>query len=614
MIEFSFQDHAAKVVFPKEANGDKHWIWRARFWGHEPQTDIALLDLGFHLVYVDVADLFGCPEAVDIWNDFYQFLLEEYDLNRKTVLEGFSRGGLIIYNWAAENTDKVACIYADAPVCDFKSWPGGKGIGKGSEASWQKCLDAYGLDESSAMQYRGIPIFTAEKVADAKIPVLHVCGNADEVVPIAENTYVIQQIFHDRDTPFKLIEKEGVGHHPHSLKNPTPIIRFILEHTAPDLITDQMNKVADRTVFFRSSLGNAFYAFEKTRQATVAFLGGSITFNGGWRDSTMNYLRHHFPETEFNFVNAGIPSMGSVPGAFRLEADVLSEGPIDLLFVEAAVNDETNGRSAQAQLRGMEGIVRHALSSNPKMDIVMMHFADPDKIAAYNRDESPQVIQQHEKVANHYQITSINLAKEVNDRILNGEFSWKDDFKDLHPSPFGQELYANTIKWTFDSLYKIYREGTQSVRVVPTRPLDVYSYSDGHFMNIKKAKKRKDWKIIKGWQPRDQKPTRTGFVNVPALEAIGPGARLSLDFEGKAIGILVAAGPDAGVLEYSVDGHFYKKIDLFTRWSSQLHLPWLYILEDELREGSHHLVLRMAEHKNENSKGYACRIFQFAVN
>ena len=31
----------------------------------------------------------------------------------------------------SENTDKVFCIYVDAPVCDFKSWPGGKGKGKG---------------------------------------------------------------------------------------------------------------------------------------------------------------------------------------------------------------------------------------------------------------------------------------------------------------------------------------------------------------------------------------------------------------------------------------------------------------------------------------------------
>jgi hypothetical protein len=35
-----------------------------------------------------------------------------------------SRGGLIIYNCAVANPEKVAAIYGDAPVMDFKSWPG----------------------------------------------------------------------------------------------------------------------------------------------------------------------------------------------------------------------------------------------------------------------------------------------------------------------------------------------------------------------------------------------------------------------------------------------------------------------------------------------------------
>ena len=125
MMDFKFLDRDAKIVFPRQPNQGRHWIWRARFWGHEPQTDIALLEHGFHVVYVDVAGLFGAPPAVDIWNNFYEHLMDSFQLNGKTVLEGFSRGGLIVYNWASENVEKVACIYADAPVCDINSWPGG---------------------------------------------------------------------------------------------------------------------------------------------------------------------------------------------------------------------------------------------------------------------------------------------------------------------------------------------------------------------------------------------------------------------------------------------------------------------------------------------------------
>ncbi len=102
----------------------------------------------------------------------------------------------------------------------------------------------------------------------------------------------------------------------------------------------------------------------------------------------------------------------------------------------------------------MEGIVSQALRSNPQMDIVMLHFADQDKMADYNNGRVPVVIQQHEKVADYYGVNSINLAKEVNDRVLNGEFTWRDDFKDLHPSPFGQELYFRTIKHLFETSWQ----------------------------------------------------------------------------------------------------------------------------------------------------------------
>lgn len=229
--EFSFHGHEAKIVFPEKSNQERSWIWRARFWGHEPQTDKALLAAGFHVVYVDVAGLYGNDEAVHLWNQFYKYLRRKYKLNRKAVLEGMSRGGLIIYNWASKNTRKVACIYADAPVCDIKSWPGGLYKGQGSPTDWQACLKAYHLNSNSVLNFTDIPLNNAIKVAKAKIPVLHVCGLADEVVPYDENTEILAKNFRKAGGEIQLILKEGVGHHPHSLKDPEPIVDFILQNT-----------------------------------------------------------------------------------------------------------------------------------------------------------------------------------------------------------------------------------------------------------------------------------------------------------------------------------------------------------------------------------------------
>lgn len=228
--EFLFKGHKAKIVFPNNKNENNYWIWRARFWGHQPQVDKALLKKGFHVVYIDVSNMFGNNEAVELWNEFYKYCTSEYRLNNKVVLEGMSRGGLIVYNWASKNTDKVFCIYADAPVCDIKSWPGGMYSGKGDLKAWELCLKKYDLDTITVKTYTNIPINNAVNIAKANIPILHVYGDADTVVPYKENTLLLAEIIKREGGTIELIRKKGIGHHPHSLKDPQPIIDFILKN------------------------------------------------------------------------------------------------------------------------------------------------------------------------------------------------------------------------------------------------------------------------------------------------------------------------------------------------------------------------------------------------
>lgn len=231
MLDSTLNGVPFKVVFPKTPNKKRDWIWRARFWGHEPQTDIALLERGFHLVYIEVGGLFGCEKAIKIWDEFYDFATEKYQLNKKVVLEGMSRGGLIIFNWGNRNAEKVACIYGDAPVCDFKSWPGGLGVGPGSKDDWKICLEQYGFTEQIALKYNGNPVDRMENIAAYKVPVLCVVGDADEVVPVSENTDLLQKRLEELGWKMEIIHKPGIGHHPHSLKNPQPIVDFILTNT-----------------------------------------------------------------------------------------------------------------------------------------------------------------------------------------------------------------------------------------------------------------------------------------------------------------------------------------------------------------------------------------------
>ena len=365
----------------------------------------------------------------------------------------------------------------------------------------------------------------------------------------------------------------------------------------------------------RQSLQNSYLKFSLEKKGTVAFMGGSITEHGAWRGKVESYLKIRFPDTDFEFINAGISSTGSTPGAFRLDQDVLSKGPIDLFFEEAAVNDEVNGFNEKAQLRGMEGIINHALNRYPKTDVVMLHFIDPPKLEIYKNGGIPEVISNHEKVAERYRVNSIHLAREVSDRIVADEFNWKDDFKDLHPSEFGHEIYARSITTFLDDAFeKASKEGLKPVKREMPKSLDGFSYTSGKYLPVSLAENTSNWNLIEKWSPKDGVSTRKRYVDIPAMVAEVSGAELKLDFTGKAIGICIASGPDAGMIEYSIDGSPFKKVDLYTQWSGGLHLPWYVMLHDELQDKKHSVTIRTLAEKNGKSKGNACRILHFLVN
>ncbi len=363
----------------------------------------------------------------------------------------------------------------------------------------------------------------------------------------------------------------------------------------------------------RDGLGNCRLRFERDKVGRIAFLGGSITAGGGWRDHVIRYFRERFPETKFDFISAGIGSLGSVPHAFRLERDVLSRGPVDLLFVEAAVNDTSNTSDADHMLRGMEGVVRHVRTVNPLTDIVHLHFVMPSHMADYNHGRTPVAIAQHERVAAAYGNVTLNLSLEVTDRINAGEFTWNKDFKNLHPSPFGHQLYTNSITRMTEAAFAQPLPKATQPHPLPA-PVDPRSYARGRFGSIFQARIIKGFTLEQAWKPTDRKGTRAGFVNVPALVGIEPGAEFAFTFEGTGVGLFITSGPDAGRIACSIDGGDYHPIDTFTRWSPGLHLPWAIILHDGLTNGKHTVRVRIAEDRDAKSNGTALRVFHLLLN
>lgn len=229
--DFKVGELDATVVVPDKPLPGRPWVWRGEFFGAFADADAALVKAGWHMTYVRVPDLFGSPKAIAKWEKFYSAMVNEYGLHAKPGLIGLSRGGLYCMNWAVAHPDKTLAVYLDNAVCDFKSWPGGQpkklGTGKGSDAEWKKLLAAFDFkNDDEAIQFKLNPVDNLAPLAKAKVPLLLVYGDKDAVVPHAENSERVYDRYKALDAPVERIVKPGQDHHPHGLKDVTPVLKF----------------------------------------------------------------------------------------------------------------------------------------------------------------------------------------------------------------------------------------------------------------------------------------------------------------------------------------------------------------------------------------------------
>ena len=617
-VDFMLGDVACKVVVPSTIADGKPWVLRARFWGHEPQFDLAMLGRGYHVVYCDVRNLFGNAEAVRRWNELYNYLRFEHLFADRAVLEGMSRGGLIVYNWAAANPDKVAAIYADAPVMDFKSWPGGKGKGSGAAGAWATCLQAYGLTEEEALAYQGIPLENLAPLAKAGVPIIHVVGDTDKVVPVAENTAIAEARYKKLGGVFEVIHKPEVGHHPHSLEDPQPIVTFV---TRQDMGVGDLpaEKVVSRKNFIlRGNYRNSRIQFEKNKRGHVAFIGGSITEMEGYRPMVCEMLEKRFPVTDFTFTNAGISSTCSDTGAFRLQRDVLSHGPLDMLFVEFAVNDDQDAdQGYEDALRGMEGIIAQARKHNPQVDIVMTMFVNERILAALQAGETRPSVAAHSKVAERYGISVNHLAQELADLISAGKMDWKK-FGGVHPNKFGNAMCATMISNALLAEWGKPLSAEEAVAEdhLAVEPIDPKSYTGGRLLPFEDVQTDAHWKSgVPDWPNENKGKVRPRFRETPMIYSSKAGAKLTIAFSGTAIGAYLLAGPDTCIVRCTVDGKETREIDTLSKYSG-FNYPTTVMFFNELDNTEHSLELEILDNRSGRSKlgGTALRVLGFTAN
>lgn len=366
-------------------------------------------------------------------------------------------------------------------------------------------------------------------------------------------------------------------------------------------------------VQLRGDLANSRIAMEKDHHATVAFMGGSITEMNGYRPMVCDLLKKRFSQTTFNFIDAGISSTCSTTGAMRLQRDVLKDQAVDLFFIEFAVNDDQDAMHTREEcIRGLEGIIRHARRVNPNMDIVVTFFVNPGMLKTLQAGKTPLTIEAHSAVAEHYQVPTINLAREAAEEISAGKLTWQQ-YGGVHPAPYGNAICARMIDALFNRAWRapLPPDATPTPHPMP-QPLDPLNYERGRFIDPADAKIASgwtlgvpDWKSLRGGK-------RSRYTSLPMLCATEPGAALELKFDGTAVGAFVSAGPDAGELEAAIDGGPSILVNLLHHYSSDLHYPRTVMFATNLKPGPHVLTLRVAE--KTASSGHAARIMEFVAN
>jgi pimeloyl-ACP methyl ester carboxylesterase len=184
-----------------------------------------LLAAGFSVAGIDVGVSCGSPRGAVRCEEFYKLLVEQHGLNPRARLLAQSNGGLIAYAWAfrhPRSVDRIAGIY---PAVDLRAWPKvanlvaypAKGLGFDSTS-----------EQLAARLAEFNPIDNLAPLAQAHVKVLHIHGDHDKVVPLADNSEELVRRYKRLGGSAGLVVVKGLGHGGTPFSRSRPLATFLL--------------------------------------------------------------------------------------------------------------------------------------------------------------------------------------------------------------------------------------------------------------------------------------------------------------------------------------------------------------------------------------------------
>ncbi len=330
----------------------------------------------------------------------------------------------------------------------------------------------------------------------------------------------------------------------------------------------------------RGGLPNFYAKLRSGAGVKIAYLGGSITAQTGWRVQSQKQLQKQFPNSPVTAIHAAIPGTGSSLGVFRLEADVLVHKP-DLIFVEFAVND--GGASTDSIRRSMEGIVRQTWRRLPETDICFVYTVTADSVRSFKRGQLSRSASVMEEIADHYAIPTVNFGYEIA-RLYNEDKIVMKNAKKLEESGSNNELKVELeipvgedgkIPFAADGVHPFTNTGHR----IYTRSL-MLALNEIAKVGLPAPHKLQDPLQSNCWEnvvalPLDttgivlagsyaklptSDPTAKKFAkSLPQLWRFEQGATIEFKFKGTRVVLYDLIGPDCAEIEITIDGVITKQ-------------------------------------------------------
>ncbi|MEO1995581.1 MAG: alpha/beta hydrolase, partial [Planctomycetaceae bacterium] len=190
---FVIAEHQAFVMEPSDSTrvaGPMPWVWYAPTLGRnlpgsaEKWMFDRLHAAGIAIAGVDVGESYGSPQGRAVYQALYEQLTRHRGYSTKPVLLARSRGGLMLLSWAVEHPQSVAAVAGIYPVCNIASYPG-----------IARAAPAYGMTAKQLQEKLAEhnPVDRLEKLAAARVPIFHLQGDSDRVVPHEKNSGLLAE-------------------------------------------------------------------------------------------------------------------------------------------------------------------------------------------------------------------------------------------------------------------------------------------------------------------------------------------------------------------------------------------------------------------------------------